>query len=208
MPVIDYIPRRDGSSQEIYPAKILLRGYLGFPLERAVRFRNKTGSGDRNAHTAALVFCILPPAVQNPVRHFRNPDDVLIRLRRQAEHIIELDAVPAAFKSNAAGIQQIFFRYILVDGIAQALAAAFHSEGQPAFPDALQPVHQFHGKVVRSERRKRNTDASLLTVFEQAVTDLLQLPVVTGGKREKRQFLITGILQGFDSLPDQRLRLF
>ena len=92
--------------------------------------------------------------MQNPVSHFRNSDDILIGLGRQAEHIVKLNAVPPSLKGDPTGVKKIFFCHILVDGITQPLTATLHSECQSTLTYTLQPVHQFHGKIIRTERRK------------------------------------------------------
>ena len=116
---------------------------------------NEAGGGNRDFHAAVLVLCVLPPAVQNTPRHVRDADNVLIRLGGQAQHIVELDRVPSTGKGNGAGVQQILFRDVFVDRVAQTLTSALYSEGQAAFSHLLHLIHEVKRKIVDTKRRKR-----------------------------------------------------
>ena len=61
----------------------------------------------------------------------------------------------------------------------KTLAAAFHGKGQAAFAHTLEFFHQLHGKIVRPERRERNSDAPRLTKLHQPVTHHSEMPVIT-----------------------------
>ena len=97
-------------------------------------------------------FRVQAPAVQHLIRHLRDAEDVLVRLGREAEHVIELDAVPAARKGDGAGVQQVLLGNVLVDAVAQALAPALYGEGQAALAYLLQALHDLHGEVVCPQR--------------------------------------------------------
>ena len=129
VPVIDDVPGVDACAQEIDAAQVLLPRDLGLPLEGAVGLWDEAGGGDRDLDAAVLVLCVLPPAVQDAPRHVRDADDVFIRLGGKAQHVVELDRVPAAGKGDGAGVEEIVLRDVLVDRVAQALAPALDGEG-------------------------------------------------------------------------------
>ena len=145
--------------------------------------------------------------MEHLIGHLRNADDVLVRLRGQAQHVIELHAVPAAGKGDLTGVEQILLGDVFVDRVPETLAAALHSEGQAALAHLLQLLHQLHGEVVRPQGGKGQADAPRLAVVQQPVAELGQGTVVAGGEGEQGDVLIAGVLQCLDPLGDQRLRL-
>ena len=208
VPVVGHVPRNQAGAEQIHPAEIFLNADLRLPLEGAVGLGDKAGSGDGDLHAPVLVLRILPPAVEHLIGHLRDAHDVLVCLRGQAQHVIELHAVPAALKGDAAGVQQILLGDVLVDGVSQPLASALHGKGQAAFSHLLQPLHDLHGEVVRPQGRQGQADAPLLAVVQQPVTELREGSVVAGTEGEQGHILVSGVFQGLYSLPDQGLRLF
>ena len=208
MPVVAYIARGDAGAQQVHAAQVLLYAYLRLPLEWAVRLGDEARRRYGYLDTAVFVLCVHAPAVQHLVRHLRDADYVFVRLRRQAEHIIQLHTVPAAGKGYRAGVQQVLLRDVFVYRVAQALAATLDGEGQAAFAHLLELLHKLDGEVVRAERRQGQADTAALAVFKHPVAQLRQLPVVAGAQRQERHVLISGVFQRLDALFYNCLRLF
>ena len=96
-------------------------------------------------------------------RDVGNAEHVLVRLGRKAEHEVELDRAVSARKRAAAGFEQIFLRQILVDGVAQSLCARLGCKREAGLSALLQPLHQRHGEVIRTQRRQRKRHVPLGT---------------------------------------------
>ena len=151
MPVVGHVLGLDVFTQEVDLAFVLVHRHLLLPLERAVRLRHEAGRADRDAHAARLVRRVHTPRVQHLIGQLRDAEHVLIRLCRQTEHEVELDAVPAALEGDAAGMEQVFLAHVFVDRIAQALRAGLRRKGQTALAHLLQTAHDVHRKIVRTQ---------------------------------------------------------
>ena len=127
--------------QLLTPLKFLNR-QLSEPLKGSIRFRHKTG--DRNGHLAAALAANLRVEINDLLRKLRDSDNVLIRLRRQAHHKVELDLLPSMTKRCAARFQQIFLRHSLVDDIAHALRASLRRKGEPGLTHRLHLVRKIN----------------------------------------------------------------
>ena len=158
VPVVADVLRRDAAAEQLHAAAVFLHRHLRLPLEGAVRLGDEAGRADGYPHAALLIGRILPPDVQHLRGKVGDAAHVLIRLRGQAEHEIELDSVPAALEGYAAGVQQVVFRYVLVYDVAQALRPGLGREGQAAAPYLLQAAHELHGEVVRAQGGQREAD--------------------------------------------------
>ena len=106
MPVVDHILCRNGIAQQVYPSPVFIQTDLGFPLEWAVGLGDKAGGRDGDLHAPVLVLCVQTPAVQNLIRHLRDSENILIRLGREAKHVVQFHIIPAAGEGDAAGVQQ------------------------------------------------------------------------------------------------------
>ena len=95
-----------------------------------------------NTHAALFVGGVFPPRFEDLVDQFGNAQNVLVGLCGQAQHKVELDVVPAAFKRGGTGLQDLRLRHILVDSVAQALGTGLRRKGQTALAHLLQPQHQ------------------------------------------------------------------
>ena len=171
-----------------------------------MRLRHEARRADRDAHAAGLVRRVHAPRVQHLIGKLRNAEYVLVRLRRQTEHEVELDTVPPALKGDLAGMEQVFLAHVFIDRVAQALRSGLGRERQAALAHLLQAAHDVHGEVVRAQRRQREAHAARLAVFQQPVAHLVERAVVAARERQERCLLITGIFERLDPLTDNRLR--
>ena len=57
---------------------------------------------------------------------------VFVRFRRKSYHEIQFYRAGTTLERNTAGVHYFFFRYILVDNVAQPLCSRFGSECKPA----------------------------------------------------------------------------
>jgi len=103
-----------------------------------------------------------------------NAQHVLIGLRGQAQHEVQLHGVVAPGKGRAAGLKQILLGDIFIDDIPQPLGTGLRGEGQAALAALGQPLHQVHGEVVRPQTGQGQIHMALLTEILQLVAQLGQ----------------------------------
>ena len=135
--------------EELLPPLKLLNRQLSEPLERRIWLWHEAGDGDR--HLAAAPPADLRIEIDHLFRKACNADDVLIRLRRQPHHEVELHLLPPMTERCAARCQQILLRHALVDDIAHALRPRFGRKGQPRFPHLLHPMREVNRKAVDAQ---------------------------------------------------------
>ena len=119
---------------------------------------------------------------------------VLQRLRRVADHEVELDRRPAAAVDLARGIEQRFGRDRLVDHVPQPVRGSLGRKGEarPA-PSLFQLVHQLGAE--RLDAQAGQTDRQLLVaVARHDLPHQLADPAVVGGtERKKADLLEAGV---------------
>ena len=141
-------------------------------------------------------------------RQMHNTLYVLHSFCGQSHHEVQLYRSESAGKGNAGSPHQFFFADIFVDNVPQPLGACFRCESQTAFPHALNPIHQFLGKVVHPQRGQGDVDAVFVQIGQQFVQRFFQLAVVAGTQRGQGQFLIAGGIAERTALPDDGFRRF
>ena len=194
--------------QQLTPAQILLRGDLFFPLEGCVGFGHKVGCGHMDPQAPLFVDGVGFPSLNDLIDQFRNAQHILVRLRRQAQHEIELHAVPAPGKGLGAGGENLFLCQILIDNIPQPLGSRLRGEGQAGFADGLELFHQLPGEVVRPQGRHGQADMVCLTVGQHFVRQFFQPTVIRCRQAGKGNFVEAGGLHQLYSLIIQHLRAF
>ena len=63
-------------------------------------------------------------------RHVVNPQHVLVSLRGQTAHEIQLDLTPPVSEGRSNCTNEIFLGHLLIDNPTHSLGSAFRSEGQ------------------------------------------------------------------------------
>ena len=89
--------------QQMDTPQILLRRDLRRPLERCKGLRDKIRRCQIDGQATLFPAAILSPDLKNFVDQLCNADHIFIRLSRQAQHEIQLHAVPAAGKGRGTG---------------------------------------------------------------------------------------------------------
>ncbi len=196
MPVVGDGLGGEGLPEELHPPLVLLNGDLGLPLEGGEGLGHEPGGGYRHPQAPALAAGVFPPGVDGVLGHFRDAQHVLVRLRGQAQHEIQLYRVPAAGEGGLQALGQLLLGDVLVDGVPEALGAGFGGEGQPRLPPPLEPLHQLHGEVVRPEGGEGEVYVVLPAEGLQIVAQAHQLRIVAGGQGAEGHFLIAGIPDG------------
>ena len=128
--------------QQVYAPQVFLRRDLRRPLERREGLGDKIGRGQIDGQAALFPVPVFSPDLQDLVDQLGDADDVLVRLGRQAQHEIELHAVPAAGECRGAGFQNLMLGDIFVDRVTQALRASLGRKGQSALAHLLHAQHQ------------------------------------------------------------------
>ena len=107
----------DGLPQQGHPPLILLLGDLRLPLKGRMGLGNEPRCGDGDADAPVFIAGTLPPCMHDTGRHIGNAQHVLVGLRGQAQHEVQLHSVVAPGKSRAAGLKQILLGDIFIDDI-------------------------------------------------------------------------------------------
>ena len=191
----------EAALKQLAAAQIFLRGDLLLPLEGCVGLGHEIGRGHMDTKTTLAIGGILIPQIHDLTHQLGNAQNILVRFRRQTQHKVKLHIVPAAGESVGAGAKDLLFRQVLVDHIPQPLGTCLRCEGQAAFADGLELLHQFPGEIVRPERRHGQADAVILAVRDQRICQFLQSPVIGGGKTGKGDLIAAGILHALHRLP-------
>ena len=193
--------------EQMDPAQVFLRGDLGLPLERREGLRDEERCGQVDGEAPLLVAGVLLPGLDDLPDQLRDAQHVLVGLRGQAQHEIELHIVPAAGEGRGAGGQNLFLGDVFIDGVPEPLGSGLRREGQAAFPHPLDLQHQVPGEVIRPEGRQRQVDLPRLAVVQQLVRQGLQLLVVRGGEAGQVDLMVAGIFQGIHRLLVQGFRI-
>ena len=179
-----------GVPQQVHPALILLHRDLSIPLEGRVGFGHEPGGGHGDPHAPGLVGGALPPGEVHLPGQIGNAQHVLVGLGGQAQHKIELYAVPPAGEGGAHRLEQVLLPQVLVDGVPQALSPRLWGKGQAALPDPLEPLHQVHGEGIRPHGGQGQADVPGGAVVQQVVAQLQQAGVVGGRQGGQGHLLI------------------
>ena len=166
--------------QQMHTPQVFLWRNLFFPLERRKGLRHKIGCGEVYHEPALFAAGRLVPRPDDLVRKLRDADHVLIRLGRQAQHKIQLHAVPPAGEGRGARLQNFLLGHVLVDRVAQALRPGLGRKRQAAFSHLLHLHHELAREIVRAQRRKRQIDLARRAVIQESVCKRFQLRVVRG----------------------------
>ena len=127
----------------------LLDRQLPEPLERRIGLRHEAGDGNR--HLAATPPANLRIEIDDLLCKFCNSNDVLVRLRRQPHHEVELHLLPAVTECRTARREQVLLRHALVDDIAQALRPCLGRKGQPRLSHLLHAVCEVDREAVDAQ---------------------------------------------------------
>ena len=200
MPVIGDGFGVDGLPQHLHPALVFLPGNLGLPLEGGVGLGDKVRGGNRDTDATLLVGGGLTPGVHHPGGHVGDAQHVLVGLRGQAQHEIQLHGAVTAGKGGVAALEQVVQGHIFINDITQTLGARLGGEGEAGFAALGQALHQRHGEVVRPQAGQGEIHMPLLAEVLQAVTQLRQGRVVAGGQGREGDLLVAGIVAGLQAV--------
>ena len=153
--------------QEPLPALEFFLRHLRKPLERRVRLGHEARDGHRDLDAALPLDFLV--AVDNFLREFCDADDVLVRLGRQPHHEVELDRLPALLERRAHRVQQVVFRHVLVDDVAQTLRARFGRKRQAALSHLLQSLGDVDGETVDAQGRQGKAHTLALGIGKKSV---------------------------------------
>ena len=166
--------------EQLLPPLKLLDRQLSEPLERCIGLWYKAGDGD--GHLAPTPPTHLRIKINHLLRKLCNPDNVLVRLRRQPHHEVELHLFPTMTECCAACRQQILLCYSLVDDIAQTLCPRFWRKGEPRLAHLLHAVRKVDREAVNAQRRQREAEFLFRVVRQQIVHKSSETGVVRRGE--------------------------
>ena len=82
--------------------------------------------------------------MHNPGSQVGNTQHILVCLRGQAQHEVELYSAISPGKGRAAGGQQLLLGNIFIDDIPQTLGTRLRSKCQTGLAALGQPLHEAH----------------------------------------------------------------
>ena len=192
--------------QKLASPQIFLRRDLLFPLKGCMGLGNKVCSRQSNGQAALFIDACLPPKLDNLIGKLRDPQNILVRFRRQAQHKVQFYVAPAPGKGRGTGGKDLFLPQIFIDHVTQPLGSCLRRKGKAAFPHRLNPLHQFPGEIICPERGDGNAVLVCLAIRNQPVCQLLQSLVVRSGQAGQGNFIISGAFQQLHSLIKQNSR--
>ncbi len=184
----------------------LLGGELGRPLEGGVGLGDEAADRDRAADVVRAGD--LAALLDHVRRHVGDLEDVVVGLRGQAAHEVQLHLTPAVAVGRGDRTDQVLLRDHLVDDLAHALRAALGGEGQAgAAAVAGQLVGQVDVEGVDARGGQGEADLVVLVAVREALGDVTDLGVVRRGQREEAHLLEARRLQALlDHVADTRDR--
>ena len=174
--------------EQLLPPLELRERHLAEPLERRIGLRHEAGDGDRDLDAALALD--LRVEVDDLLREARDADDIVVRLRRQAHHEIELDLLPPLTKRRAARRHEVFLRDALVDDVAQALRTSLRRERQAGLPHLLHLVREVDGKAVDAQRWQREADLLVAELVHEIVDKTAETGIVRRGERGEAHLVV------------------
>ena len=169
----------------------------GRPLEGCEGLGNEEGSAhcDLAAAVPLLFGHLFIIGGRDFIGQVGDCDAVLLRLRGQPQHEIELDLVPAAAESLPCAVQDLLFGNPLVDDIAQPLRTRLGRKGQTAPADILNPGHQVQGKGIDPEGRHLELDPVLFPMVRNIINDLMDAGIITGAQGTQQNIILACAVQ-------------
>ena len=145
-------------------------------------------------------------------RQIADGHQVLVRLGREADHVIQLQVLDAARKNELRAIENLVVGHRLVDNPSKPIGTRFRSNRDPPLTAGLEQLHNRLGQVVEAKRRGADEISHLpeplenvfdVRVVAQRDRDeadaaghrpgcLGQLQDSIGRKRADRQVVVTG----------------
>ena len=174
--------------EQLLPPLELRERHLAEPLERRIGLRHEAGDGDRDLDAALALD--LRVEVDDLLREARDADNIVVRLRRQAHHEIELDLLPPLTKRRTARRHEVFLRDALVNDVAQALRTGLRRERQAGLPHLLHLVREIDGKAVDAQRWQREADLLVAELVHEIVDEATETGIVRRGERGEAHLVV------------------
>ena len=151
------------------------------PLVGGARLRHqRVDAGDDPADAAARARVLQHDLVQLQ-RQIANRHQIGVVLGRQADHVIELQALDAAREDQLGAIEDLFVGDRLVDDAAQPIGAGLGRNRQRALAALLEQRHDRRRQVVQAQRGRADRVAHVL----EAAQDVLDVRVIA--ERDRHQ---------------------
>ena len=175
---------------------------LRCPLERRVRLGYETTDAHRALDVASTGR--LPTGFDDFLRHRGNLQNIVIGFRRQPAHEVQLHVTPTRRVRSGDRTNEVFFRHLLIDHPAHALAAALGSERQSA-PTSITGELVGEVDVERVDPRTRQGKGGLRVLISvgEVARDVGDLGVIRTRQRQQAHLLEACCFQpAFNDLRD------
>ena len=183
----------------------VLQIVLSKPLEGGVGLGHEEGG--TAGHLAATLARYLIIFILHLTCQIRNGQHVIIIFKGQANHKVQLHAVPAGLKGRSHSVHQILFRNALIDHVAHLLAACFRSKSQAAFAHSLNLLGNGHAKAVNAQGGQGNAHPVVLEFVNHVVYHGSKAGVVGTGKGNEADFIVACVIHQLARQVLQHLRL-
>ncbi len=168
----------------------LLETVHPLPLQRRVRLGHERRHRGRDPRGPRLLAATPPPRLPRSYRRQHDPLEILLRLRRQPEHEVELQLVPPHVQRTLRRLRNLLLGHVLVDQIAHPLRPRLRRERQPRRSHLAKPLQHFCRQAVRSQRRHPQRHMTRPQTTRKLVDQIANVRVVRGGQRGQRDLVI------------------
>jgi hypothetical protein len=135
---------------------LLRHGFV--PLKRRVGFRRKRRERDVDSRLVR----VFPPDLQHPPAEIADTEQIVIGLRRQSDHEIELQNGPAVGESDPGRVENRLVGKVLSNHQPEPFGACFGGDSQTELAHGTGVLEQSRRHAARTQRRQRDRHTLLL----------------------------------------------
>ncbi len=158
----------------------------------------------RHGHLGPLGH-VLAPDAQHALAGLDDADDVLVLLGGQADHEVELHAVPAAPEHPLGALGHVRLGDVLVDHVAHALGPGLGREGEAGDAHLRHLVEELLAQAVGAQRRHRQRHLLVAQLARHLAHQRRDAGVVGGRQAGQRGLVVAGLVDAVDDALDDRL---
>ena len=178
------------AQQAVLPIRFGKRDHR-VPLE----WRERLGAEGRHAHVDLGARLELLAAPKRFRAELHDGAHVLVTLRRQPDHEVELHQLPARLEDRVDGVEQVLLGVALVDHAPHPLGSGLRGDGEAALAHARDLLGEARVHRLRAQARQRDADVLRSELVEEVLEHAVDAGVVARGKAEEPDFLVASRLQ-------------
>src|SRR6185436_5347728 len=133
--------------------------------------------------------------------------EILLGLRGEAEHEIELEAPPSEAEDQFGCLYELLFAVLLLNDVTEPLGPCFRRERESGFADALDLGQDVRIQRIDPRRRQRDRDPGRCQAVHQLREQGVDAAVVAGAEREQGDLVVAALLEELLGVSEERLRI-